>query len=526
VNPLFAVLGLSIYRLFGAHGRGWRTASLTSAAALSLMFIGYSFIYVMTPLDLKWHLDTSLERLFLHFWPPVVFLTACIGASSGRALQTDTRPERAYAPYAAMLVIGLAVSMIFPADAAETPAPASVTVLEADASRPLVTGRAVLEIPAEGFALLNHRSPEASGNEAVIPVTDAARSGVFPFDMENGLRTSLAISNPGPELSTITLSAGDGSRPQLKVPAGGQIAGFLDETPFNLKFRSGVASLTGSSAFIAAAFLTSEDGAFRMTGIPIADLESIDDGTTNVAIAMHGGGWSTELILVNPVQEIIEGAYRLLDPTGRVLEERRYEIPPNSNLRRKWSGPESDPARGRIEITRSGAAHSPLVWVRLHTGVMLPVTSPALRVNTHSEIFLERTDSISSELVIVNPGAEPTSVVVTLAGIGTRFNLGPHSTIFLPWIHIPGSQFTAKPARIMVDVNAERPVLTGGIRWMAGSARRMVSAVYSASERGTSIPYLAVGSGFQTTFIFPRGGSRLRLFNPLGQPLELSLFGR
>ena len=42
--------------------------------ALVLMFVGYFFVYVLTPMDLIWHLGTSLERLLLQMWPTFLFL--------------------------------------------------------------------------------------------------------------------------------------------------------------------------------------------------------------------------------------------------------------------------------------------------------------------------------------------------------------------------------------------------------------------------------------------------------------------
>jgi hypothetical protein len=51
-----------------------RIGIIQSAAILSLMAAGYFFIYVLTPLDLGYHLATSLNRLFLQLWPGVIFL--------------------------------------------------------------------------------------------------------------------------------------------------------------------------------------------------------------------------------------------------------------------------------------------------------------------------------------------------------------------------------------------------------------------------------------------------------------------
>ncbi|MFT4569599.1 MAG: hypothetical protein ACI8TX_001259 [Hyphomicrobiaceae bacterium] len=48
----------------------------TNAAIMTLVatFGGYYLVYVTTSADLRWHLDTSLNRLLLHFWPATVFV--------------------------------------------------------------------------------------------------------------------------------------------------------------------------------------------------------------------------------------------------------------------------------------------------------------------------------------------------------------------------------------------------------------------------------------------------------------------
>ena len=42
------------------------------------MLVGYFFVYVLTPLDLDYHLMTSLNRLFLQLWPSVIFVVFMI----------------------------------------------------------------------------------------------------------------------------------------------------------------------------------------------------------------------------------------------------------------------------------------------------------------------------------------------------------------------------------------------------------------------------------------------------------------
>jgi hypothetical protein len=45
----------------------------TSTITLCSMLFGYSMIYVVTPIDVKYQLNTSLNRIFLQLWPSFVF---------------------------------------------------------------------------------------------------------------------------------------------------------------------------------------------------------------------------------------------------------------------------------------------------------------------------------------------------------------------------------------------------------------------------------------------------------------------
>ncbi len=54
-----------------AHNAGW----LQSVLIWGLVVAGYYAVYVITPMDLQWHLDSSLPRLYLHLWPTALLLT-------------------------------------------------------------------------------------------------------------------------------------------------------------------------------------------------------------------------------------------------------------------------------------------------------------------------------------------------------------------------------------------------------------------------------------------------------------------
>jgi len=52
------------------RGPGFRAA----VVGLALTLAGYFAVYLITPLDIYWHLRFSLDRLFLQVWPAVIFL--------------------------------------------------------------------------------------------------------------------------------------------------------------------------------------------------------------------------------------------------------------------------------------------------------------------------------------------------------------------------------------------------------------------------------------------------------------------
>jgi len=55
---------------------------LPGLSVVLLMLFGYFLVYVITPQNLTWHLNTSIHRLLLQLWPSIILLY-------GVALQPD-----------------------------------------------------------------------------------------------------------------------------------------------------------------------------------------------------------------------------------------------------------------------------------------------------------------------------------------------------------------------------------------------------------------------------------------------------
>ncbi len=81
----FFIMGLC---LIGPNWRRWQRAEFVAPVALLLMFAGYYCIYLITPNDIRWHLETSLNRLLLQLWPLCVFVW-CLSAPVSPAESLD-----------------------------------------------------------------------------------------------------------------------------------------------------------------------------------------------------------------------------------------------------------------------------------------------------------------------------------------------------------------------------------------------------------------------------------------------------
>jgi hypothetical protein len=72
-NPfllILAFIGLSGLDRSVLRSVSWRAG----IAIIAMVQVGYFFIYVITPLDLTYHLSSSLDRLLMHVWPACLLL--------------------------------------------------------------------------------------------------------------------------------------------------------------------------------------------------------------------------------------------------------------------------------------------------------------------------------------------------------------------------------------------------------------------------------------------------------------------
>jgi hypothetical protein len=133
--------------------------------------------------------------------------------------------------------------------------------------------------PPSGLAIFAVRQNGVLVSEAGVPASSLIQSGRIYAEINGAVNTGLAIANPSTQPTVVSFyftdatgSFGNGS---ITVPAGGQIAAFLDQPPFYGR-SSLIGTLTFNSSMPIAAValrgLTNQRREFLITTLPVTDL--------------------------------------------------------------------------------------------------------------------------------------------------------------------------------------------------------------------------------------------------------------
>ena len=172
-----------------------------------------------------------------------------------------------------------------------------------------------------GVAIFGFRQNGILVSEAGVPASPAISEGRIRAEVKGPVTTGLAIANPGSSDAMITFYFSDETRSNFDngtttIPAGGQVAAFLNEVPF-----SGASSIDGSFTFssdvpVAAVALrgfTNDRGEFLLTTLPVSPLTAATGAVVYFPHFADGGGWTTQVILVNPTDDTISGTVEFFE---------------------------------------------------------------------------------------------------------------------------------------------------------------------------------------------------------------------
>ncbi|MBI2149402.1 MAG: CotH kinase family protein [Acidobacteria bacterium] len=299
-----------------------------------------------------------------------------------------------------------------------------------------------------GLAIFSLRQGGVLVTEAAVPAARLTQNARIYAEVNGPVNTGLAIANPNARAATIafyfTDAAGNNS-PQrtTTIAANGQIAAFLNEAPF-----SGGAAVSGSFTFsssvpvavVALRGFTNERSEFLITTLPVVELTNAAAPASTLPHFADGGGWTTQVVLINSSDQSIAGTVQFAGPgsataaaqpvnvsiDGRTDSSFSYTIPARSSIRLRTSGAGAAIQTGSVRIVTTDRLPEALaIFSFKKDGVTVSEAGvPAIPSGPAFRMYVESGEggAVQSGIAVVNFSNTPAVVnfeLGTLAGEST-----------------------------------------------------------------------------------------------------------
>ena len=429
-----------------------------------------------------------------------------------------------------------------------------------------------------GLAIFGLTTGGVLVTEAAVPVSPLIQTGRIYAEVNGPVNTGVAIANPNASEVTVSFSFTDANgedfgHGQVTIPASGQIAAFLNESPFN-----GGSTIQGTFFFsasipvsvIALRGFSNERSEFLITTLPVGPLSAAVTGD-NVVFPhfADGGGWTTQVILVNPSNAVISGsvAFRgqgtagaASSPVGVTIDGTTassfaYTIPPRSSRRLPTTGASSGVRVGSVRVTAGINQITPtgLGVFSLKSGgfTVAQAGVPALAAGSAFRVYAEASGdfagsavgSIQTGIAIANTTSSEVPVtfeLTTLSGVSTGLtgsvtvpNNG-QAAMFLN--QIEGLEALGVPFQGVLRISSPTPINVVGLRGRYNergdfliTTTSPVDEASTTSSNEMVFPHLVDSGGYTTQIILFSGAAgqsavgNIRFFNQAGTRLNLSL---
>ena len=407
-------------------------------------------------------------------------------------------------------------------------------------------------------------------SEATVAATPPILSGRIYAEVGGSVNTGVAIANPNAQPATVTFYLTNASgqnfgQGAVTIPAGGQMAKFLNEVPF-----TAAAGISGSFTFnsnmpigvTAIRGLVNERGEFLITTLPISDLSA----SSNVLLFPHfadGGGWTTQVVLVNPTDSPVSGTvfFRgqgsavtpadtlVVTVNGQSGLTFPYTIPARSSVNLRTSGQSSNIIAGSVHVTPASGSTAPsglVIFTFRNGGVTVTEAGvPVLRSSSAFRLFIEERSESGSDIrqtgiAIANPGSGGATVNLELTALNgspvaaSTVTVSGNGQIALFVRDIPA--FAAAFADhfhgvLRVTTNSPDGICVVALKGRYNARRDFLITTALASDENASpgnsellFPHVVTGGGYLTEYVFFSGlpgratSGTTVFFNQSGQP--------
>jgi len=421
-----------------------------------------------------------------------------------------------------------------------------------------------------GVAIFGGRTNGVLVSETGVPATPALSTGRIYAEVAGAVNTGLAIENPGDSPADITFFFTDAAGADLgsgstQIPAKGQVAKFLNEAPFSTfsgPTFQGTFSFTSTVpvGVVALRSYVNQKGDFLMSTLPVIDTSAAaGTGTVVLPHFADGGGWVTQILLVNPSDAAMTGSIQFTNDSGSpvtVGTTTAYSVPRRSSQRIATPGTAAATTAGAVRIVPAGGgavptalvvfSYKPLGVVVAEAGVPT-LSGTAFRTYVESSGSDGQAGNIQSGIAVANNGTSAASVTFEVTNLnGSTTGLpGPvtvsvppsgHTARFLAQIFpaVPnpfkgvlristtaaGVSVVGLRARYNERASAEAFIITTTPVSLEGAAPSATESLF---------PHLVNGGGYTTQFVLFSGSAgqtssgNLRFVKPDGSAFNLTV---
>jgi len=394
------------------------------------------------------------------------------------------------------------------------------------------TGQAV----PSGVAIFSYRQRGVLVSETSVPASRAIAAGRLFAEVGVNVNTGIALVNPNEQVARVSFyftdtggaNFGQGT---LDILPKQQIAAFLNEAPFN-----GRPSIAGTFTFTASVPIaaiglrgvTNERGDFLITTLPVGEIGTSPSASTTIAHFADGGGWTTQVLLVNPSDAPVSGSVQFIGRTGEVFQTSPYSVEARSSVRIVTPGSGADLKTGSIRIS-SGVFASSVLSFRVNGVTATQAGLPALRAGTAFQMYVENGSAIRSGIALANPSAETVDVTLEAGGASTTISIAPNSQTAMFLNELPGFSNLPLSFRDVLRITSNRPIAVTGVRSHVNERGEFLVATTAPVDDSTPgeaevfFPHFADGAGYSMQFIlFGRASSgTISFYDPAGNPVSV-----
>ena len=406
-----------------------------------------------------------------------------------------------------------------------------------------------------GLAIFSYRQNGVMVSEAGVPASKLMTQGILYAETNAAVQSGIAIANPNADPAVVSFTFFDESGRTVSsgsttVPANSQIARFLNDDPF-----SGPGDFAGTFTFsalksvavVALRMHLNERSDLIWTTLPVVDPTSLTGPGTPAVFPdfVDGGGWTTQIMLINPGSNAISGSLRFEDPAGQPTSTFDYSIPPRGAQHFVTPGAGEGVRMGTVVIAPSSNTAMPsgsLIFSDTKSNIRVTEAGvPISAAGNAFRVYVETSDATQSGIAIMNTTANPAIVRIELMDLsgaslaGTTISIGANAQFTGFLTEIPGLQSLSLPIQGLLRITSASAIAVIGLRGRTNERGDfLITTTPPVAEDNSSspelfFPHFADSGGFKTQFILFSNGlngpldGTIRFLSPSGQPLDMKL---